>query len=107
MKRISEVMRVKPEGKEEYIRWHANPLPGVNELIKDCNIRNYSIYSRNDYLFAYYEYIGDNYEADMAKMNSHPITSQWAKIVVPLMRHIDDGVDAVVWSAMTEVYHLD
>ena len=55
MKRIGEVIHVKPEGKEAYIRWHANPLPGVNEMIKECNIQNYSIYSRGDLLFAYYE----------------------------------------------------
>ena len=27
MMRIGEMIKVKPEGKEEYIRWHANPLP--------------------------------------------------------------------------------
>ena len=68
MKRIGEMIRVKPEGKQAYIDWHANPLPGVNEMIKECNIQNYSIYSRGDYLFAYYEYVGDDFEADMAKM---------------------------------------
>ena len=32
MMRIGEMIKIKPEGKEEYIRWHANPLPGVNEI---------------------------------------------------------------------------
>ena len=77
MKRIGEIIRVKPEGKEAYIRWHANPLPGVNEMIKECNIQNYSIYSRGDYLFAYYEYVGDDFEGDMAKMAADPTTQDW------------------------------
>ena len=52
VKRIGEMIRVKPDGKADYIRYHANPLPGVNEMIRECNIRNYTIYSRGDYLFA-------------------------------------------------------
>ena len=32
MKRIGEMIKIKPEGKQAYIDWHANPLPGVNEI---------------------------------------------------------------------------
>mgnify|MGYP003308008574 CR=1 FL=1 len=85
MKRIGEMIRVKPEGKQAYIDWHANPLPGVNEMIKECNIANYSIYSLGDYLFATYEYVGDDFEADMAKMAADPTTQKWWDIVKPLM----------------------
>ena len=45
MMRIGQVIQVKPEGLEAYKRYHADPLPGVNEMIKACNIQNYSIYS--------------------------------------------------------------
>ena len=65
MKRIGEMIRIKPEGLEAYKKYHANPLPGVNEMITACNIRNYTIYQRGDYLFASYEYVGDDFEADM------------------------------------------
>ena len=41
-------------------------------MIQECNIRNYSIYYRDGYLFSYYEYVGDDYEADMAKMAARP-----------------------------------
>ena len=107
MKRIGEVIHVKPEGKEAYIRWHANPLPGVNEMIKECNIQNYSIYSRGDLLFAYYEYVGENFEADMAKMAADPTTQKWWDIVKPLMEPMPDKAEGEFWSGMTEVYHLD
>jgi len=28
-------------------------------------------------LFHYFEYVGDDYEADMTKMAAHPKTQQW------------------------------
>ena len=107
MKRIGEMIRFKPEGKEAYIQWHANPMPGVNEMIKACNIQNYSIYSRGDYLFAYYEYVGDDFEADMAKMAADPNTQKWWDVVKPLMEPLEDRVEGEFWSGMKEVYDLD
>lgn len=68
MKRIGEMIKIKPEGLEQYKAYHANPLPGVNEILKACNIQNYSIYQRGDYMFAYYEYVGENFDADMEKL---------------------------------------
>ena len=62
------MIKIKPEGLEQYKAYHANPLPGVNEMIKECHLKNYSIYQRGDYMFAYYEYDKEDFEADMAKM---------------------------------------
>lgn len=107
MKRIGEVIRIKPEGLEAYKRYHADPLPGVNEMIKACNIRNYSIYHRGQYLFAYYEYVGDDFEADMAKMAADPATQHWWDLVKPLMEPLTDHAEEEFWSGMEEVYHLD
>ena len=68
MIRRGEMIMIKPEGLEAYKRYHANPLPGVNEMIKACNIRNYSIFRYHHLLFNYLEYYGDDQEADSAKM---------------------------------------
>lgn len=74
MKRIGEMIKVKPEKLEEYKYHHAHAWPEIKEMIKKCNIQNYSIYNRGDYLFAYYEYVGDDFEVDMAKMGEDPKT---------------------------------
>lgn len=42
--RYAQVIKVKPEKLDEYIAMHADPWPGVNKMIRKCNIRNYSIY---------------------------------------------------------------
>ena len=107
MKRIGEVIKIRPECLESYKEHHANPWPGINEMIKECNIQNYSIYSRGDYLFAYYEYVGEDFEADMAKMAADPTTQKWWDIVKPLMEPLPDKAENEFWSGMTEVYHLD
>ena len=49
-KRFGQMIKVKPEKLAEYKKWHANPMPGVNEMIKECGLKNYSIYSRGEYL---------------------------------------------------------
>ena len=53
---------------EEYERLHANPWPEVTQMIQECNIRNYSIFRRGTQVFSYLEYVGDNFEKDMEKM---------------------------------------
>lgn len=67
MKRYGSVIRIRPEKLEEYKRLHAEVWPGVRKMIAECGLRNYSIYYKDGYLFSYYEYVGDDYEADMAK----------------------------------------
>ena len=107
VRRFGQIINVKEEGKEQYAAYHANPLPGVNEMIKACNIRNYSIYMRGNIMFAYFEYVGDDYEADMAKMAADPATQHWWDLVKPLMEPLPDHAEGEFWSDMTEVYHLD
>lgn len=106
-RRFGEIIKIKPEELEEYKFHHAHPLPGVNEIIKDCNLSNYSIYQRGEYMFTYYEYIGNNYEADMAKLEANPITQKWWDLVKPLMQPLEDKEDHEFWSSMEEIYHLD
>ena len=107
VKRFGSMVKIKPEGLEAYKAYHANPLPGVNEMIKKCHLKNYSIYQLGDYMFSYYEYDGDDYEADMQMMADDPLTQHWWSLVIPLMQPLDDAPEGSVWSVMNEVYHLD
>jgi L-rhamnose mutarotase len=107
MKRIGQVIKVKPEYLEKYKALHANPWPEVNEMIKKCNISNYSIYYRNGYLFSYFEYTGDDYEADMKKMADDPMTQKWWKETDPCQEPVEDAREGEWWADLEEVYHLD
>ena len=70
MKKIifGQVGKLKPDMVETYRNLHAQAWPEVLQTITDCNLRNYSIFLRGDTVFAYFEYIGRDYDADMEKM---------------------------------------
>lgn len=107
MKRFGQVIKVKPEFAKDYIYHHQHPWPGVNQMIKDCHLTNYSIYYRDGYLFSYYEYTGDDFEADMKKMAADEETQRWWKLVTPMQEPIESHKEGEWWSDMEEVYHLD
>ncbi|MDD3338631.1 MAG: L-rhamnose mutarotase [Lachnospiraceae bacterium] len=107
MRRFGQICKVKPDGLADYARYHANPIPGVNEMIKACNLQNYSIYSIGDLLFTYCEYVGEDYDADMAKMAADPTTQKWWGMVTPLMEKFEIREGGGPWTDMKEIYHLD
>jgi L-rhamnose mutarotase len=105
--RYGMVIKVKPEKLAEYKALHANPWPGVNNMIRECNIRNYSIYYRDGYLFSYFEYTGKDLEADMQKMALDSLTQEWWKLTDPCQEPVESAGEGVWWADMEEVYHLD
>ena len=107
MRRIGRIIQVKPEAIEEYERIHAAVWPEVLATISACNIRNYSIFRHGTLLFAYFEYIGDDYEADMAKMAVDPKTREWWTWTEPMQTPLETRVLDEWWTAMKEVFHTD
>ena len=107
MKRFGQVIRVKPEALEEYAKYHAAVWPGVLAMITECNIRNYSIYHKDGYLFAYFEYHGDDFDADMAKMAADPTTQKWWDVVMPFQEPLETRAEGEWWATMDEVFHTD
>ncbi|MBR0334891.1 MAG: L-rhamnose mutarotase [Bacteroidales bacterium] len=105
MKRYGQVIAVKPEKLEEYKRLHANAWPGVLKMISDCNIQNYSIYYKDGLLFSYYEYVGNDYEADMAKMAADEETQRWWDVCKPCQQPLDTRAEGEWWADMEEVFH--
>ena len=83
MKRYGSVLKVRPKKFREYKRLHARVWPKVLKMIRKCNIRNYSIYHKDGYLFSYFEYIGKDYAADMARMAADPCVQAWWKETDP------------------------
>ncbi|WP_159523857.1 L-rhamnose mutarotase [Sunxiuqinia indica] len=107
MRRFGQMIRLKPEGAEEYIRQHAAVWPGVLRMIKACNIQNYSIYFKDNYLFSYFEYIGVDFDGDMARMAADPETQRWWDVVKPLMEPLATRGAGEFWSDMQEIFHLE
>ena len=104
---FGQLGRLKRSKIKEYEELHANPWPQVLQTIHDCNLRNYSIFREGELVFAYFEYVGEDFEADMAKMAADPTTQAWWDIVKPLMEPLADRAEGDFWSDMDEVYHLN
>jgi len=107
MKRYGTVIKVRPEKLEEYKRLHAAVWPGVLDMIKQCNLRNYSIYYKDGFLFSYCEYTGEDYQADMAKMAADPTTQKWWDLTAPCQEPLETRGEDEWWAEMEEVFHLD
>jgi L-rhamnose mutarotase len=107
MQRYGMVIQVKPDKFQEYKRLHVQVWPGVLKMIKECNIRNYSIYHKDGYLFSYFEYVGDDFETDMAKMAADPATQKWWDVCKPCLELLDTRAEGQLWATMEELFHCD
>jgi L-rhamnose mutarotase len=107
MKRYGMLIRVKPERLVEYKIIHAKVWPEILAMITKCNIRNYSIFEKDGFLFAYYEYVGTDYQADMAKMAADPKTQEWWKLTDPMQVPLETRAKGEWWAQMEEVFHTD
>ena len=105
--RYGQVIRVRPDRLEEYRRYHAEVWPGILDMIRQCHIRNYSIFHKDGFLFAYFEYVGDDLDADMAKMAADPETQKWWDIVKPMQQPLETRADGEWWANMEEVFHTE
>jgi L-rhamnose mutarotase len=109
VKRVGMVIKIKPEFIEEYKLIHSDSNYGVRDLLIEANMRNFSIFLHqledgNWYEFGYYEYTGDDFEADMAKLAKHPRNIEWLK-VCDLMQIPLEGYDS--WAEMGQIYYND
>ena len=105
--RFGSVIKVKPEKLAEYKALHADPWPQVLETITACNIRNYTIYYHDGYLFSHYEYWGDDFAADMKKMAADPVTQEWWTYTNPCQEPVPNRKEGEWWARMEEVFHHD
>ena len=107
MQRYAQLIQLRPEFEEDYVREHQAVWPGVLATIVDCNIRNYSIFLCNGVLLSYFEYHGQDYEADMRKMAACSETQRWWKIIDPMQFQMADVTPGEKWSAAREVFHFN
>jgi L-rhamnose mutarotase len=109
--RIATVIELRPEKKDYYIELHAKAWPSVLKRVRESNIRNYSIYlaelGGKLYLFSYFEYVGDDIEADMARMAQDPETQRWWKETDPCQKRLPGTPDGQQWLEIPEVFHTD
>jgi L-rhamnose mutarotase len=109
MQRMGQVIGLNAEKIAEYKRLHAAVWPDVLKTITACNIKNYSIFLKEpeNLLFAYFEYHGTDFAADMAKMADDKTTQEWWAVCMPCQAPLATRVEGEWWAGMEEVFHHD
>jgi L-rhamnose mutarotase len=109
MQRMGMVIGLEPSKVAEYKELHAAVWPEILELISSCNITNYSIFLKEpeDLLFGYWEYVGSDFDADMAKMAASPKNQEWWSVCIPCQKPLETRRQGEWWAMMEEVFHLD
>jgi L-rhamnose mutarotase len=106
VKRIAQIARLIPERREEYLTLHREVWPGVEATLRAAHISNYSIFIHGDTLFAYYEYDGDDFDADLATIKADPESQRWWTFTDPCQEPWPDSATGSRWTDLPEIWHL-
>lgn len=109
MQRMAHVIGLQASVIPEYKRIHEAVWPEILEAIASSNIRNYTIFLKEpeNLLFAYWEYHGSDYTADMAKIKKAPRMQEWWNITDPMQKPLETRKPDEWWAAMENVFHTD
>lgn len=109
MKRMGHVIKLNAETKPEYLRLHRETWPEILAIIARAGIRNYSIFLREpeDLLFSYWEYHGQDYDADMAVLAAEPCMKDWWAITDAMQTRLESAGEDEHWAPMEHVFFTD
>lgn len=103
---IGQTGKLKASMVEEYVRLHAHVWDEVLDMIEACNIRNYSIFLKGEYVFSYYEYVGEDYAADMRKMEEDPATQRWWEYTHPCFERYGADPGSEFCADMEQIFYF-
>jgi L-rhamnose mutarotase len=83
VRRVAQVIRLRPEKADEYRELHRSVPEPVLAQLRRRHIANYSIHLLGDRLFSYFEYHGEDLAADLALMAEDPATQKWWELTAP------------------------
>jgi len=109
-RRFARVIEIRPEVREEYSKLHAEIWPEVASMIKQAHLENYSIYLHEFpdgrcYLFSYFEYTGNDFDADIKAMATCPRVKEWGALCSSYQLPLGNRNEGEWWSSMSEVFY--
>ena len=110
VQRFGSVIGVRPHLVHSYNLLHKHAWPEILAQIKGGNLRNYPIYQQKVgekvYIFGYFEYVGNDFDKDMAKIDNDPDTLAWLEFTDKLCQDpISTRAEGEWWAGMEEVFH--
>ena len=106
IKRYGMVIKLKPEKKDYYIKNHQNVWPEILKELKKIKINNYSIFLKEDFMFGYLEYEGNNFDKDMAEMENIPIVKEWTELMIDCFNPFPNNESNNSWVLMDQIFYM-
>jgi len=107
VRRVAQVIRIRPEKADEYRELHRSVPEPVLDQLRRCHIANYSIHLLGDRLFSYFEYHGDDLAADLALMAEDPATQEWWRLTAPCQEPVEEAAPGEWWASMEQVFLME
>lgn len=107
MKRVAQVIAVRPEQLAVYRELHRDVPQAVLDRIRRSHISNYSIHLLGDRLFGYFEYDGDDLAADLALMAEDEATQLWWRLTQPCQLPVPEAAPGKWWAATEQVFLME
>ena len=109
MQRMGMVIGIAADKIVEYKALHAAVWPQVLATLQRAQVRNYTIFLREpeNLLFGYWEYHGDDFDADMAAVAADPETQRWWTFCSPCQLPLAVRAEGEHWAMMPSVFHMD
>ena len=107
MQRMGLIIGIRPEKIREYTELHANTWPEIHQLLDKVQIHNYSIFLREpeNLLFAYWEYHGENFDADMQSIAEEEIMQRWWELCSPCQMPLESRKKGEHWAMLAPVFY--
>jgi L-rhamnose mutarotase len=107
VRRIAQVIRVKPEKRDEYRELHRAVPEGVLARLRASHIANYSIHLLGDRLFSYYEYHGYDLAADLGAVAADDATRTWWGLTDPCQEPVPEAAPGEWWASTEQVFLME
>ena len=104
--RYAMAVRLKDDKKEFYLKNHQNVWPEILQELKRIKIKNYSIFLKEDFMFGYLEYEGNNFNEDMANMSKIDIVDKWTKLMIECFNPFPNNEENDSWVMMDEIFYM-
>ena len=105
--RFAMAVRLKDEKREFYIKNHAEVWPEVLDELKKIKVKNYSIFLKEDFMFGYLEYDGEDFDKDMGDMQKIPIVDKWTKLMIDCFNPFPKNEDNTSGVMMDQIFFME
>ncbi len=106
MQHFGMVIRIRPEKLDEYKKLHQAVWPEVLDILRRHHISNYSIFQKDDFLFAYLEYSGMSLQEDFSRMGKEPAMKKWYELCGPCQQPLETRKEGEWWAVMDQVFYM-